>query len=117
MFVFLKPVIIEGMTTISFNCAIYEVSFQEHLRRHGRTEVQAKRNRRSLNMPWEAQTQRLKQQHSVCTTWSRGRVFVSQGAVGFGEKRKKECTRKTQPHNRGDGKIKESGGGFPGRMS
>jgi len=53
----------------------------------------------------------------VCTTWSRGRVFVSQGAVGFGEKREKECTRKTQPHNRGDGKIKESGGGFPGRMS
>lgn len=83
--------------------------------------MQAKRNRRSLNIPREAQTQRLKQQHSMCTTWSRGRVFVSQGAVGFGgvgrgerkEKKQKECTRKTQPHSRGDGKIKELGGRIP----
>lgn len=55
MFMFLTLVIIEEMTTITCNCAIYEVSVQEHLRKHGRNEVQAEMNRRSLSMPREAQ--------------------------------------------------------------
>lgn len=61
----LKPVISEGMATITYNCAIYEVSFQEHLRKHGRNELQAKMSRRSQNMSWEAQTQWPQQRHSV----------------------------------------------------
>lgn len=52
MFIFLTPVIGEGMATITYNCAIYKVSFQEHLRKHVRNELQAKM-KRSQNMSWE----------------------------------------------------------------
>ena len=107
MFIFLTPVISEGMATITYNCAIYKVSFQERLRKHGRNELLAAINRRSQNMSWEAQTQWPQQRHSVCTEGSRGLLFFSQKAVGFkGE----------NLHSRGDGKIRQVGG-FSERMS
>lgn len=41
MYIFLTPVISEGMATMTYNCAIYKASFQEHLRKYGRNELQA----------------------------------------------------------------------------
>lgn len=100
MFLFLTPAISEGMATITCNCAMYEVSFQEHLRKHGRNELQATMNW-SQNMSWKAQTPWPQQRQSVCTKGSRrgfNALFFPQTAVGFKGKKF---------HSRGDEKIRD----------
>lgn len=87
MYIFLTLVISEGMATITYNCAIYKASFQEHLQKYGRNELQAKMNRRSQNMSWEAQTQGPQQGCCMCTEGSRALLFFPRELLDLREKR------------------------------